>query len=222
MEDEKKEIIIKNEIINKNKTKLPLVKIIIIIVIAAILFGGGIFGISNIFKSQEKVLKLGLKDVGELVTQTCHTVVLEDTEESKYIFDIEIPFTKSRQIFSYDFDVDASINFSEIDIEEINDTEKEIKVRVPHAKVYKVILVPDSFKSYLDSDGLFTRIDLTEHNEALIRMEEAAKNQCLASNLLDHADENAQRLISAMIKSENKYEKYTIVYNYYTEKLTEE
>ena len=47
--------------------------------IALSLLGGGIFGIASVLNTQEKVLKLGLEDVGELVTQTCHTVVLEDT-----------------------------------------------------------------------------------------------------------------------------------------------
>ena len=170
------------------------------------------------FKSEEKVLKLGLEDVGELVTQTCHTVVLEDSKESLSFFDLfDIPFTESRQIFSYDFDVDASINFSKIEIENIDDDKKEVKIKLPHSRVYKVVIVPETFKSYLDSDGLFSRIDLTEHNEALIKMENSAKEQCLASNLLERADSNAQKLLSAMIQSEEKYKKYTISFDYFAD-----
>ena len=82
----------------------------------------------------------------------------------------DIPFTESRQIFSYDFDVDASINFSKINIMEIDDSKKEVKVNIPHSKIYKVVILSDSFRSYLDSDGVFSRIDLTEHNDALKRM----------------------------------------------------
>lgn len=219
--EEKKETIINEVNVNvpKNKIKsVGLIKILIIVAVASVLFGGSFFGISRVFNSQEKVLKLGLDDVGELVTQTCHTVVLEDSKESVSFFDMfDIPFTESRQIFSYDFDVDASINFSLIEIEKIDDSKKEVTIKVPHAKVYKVVILPETFKSYLDTNGLFSRIDLTEHNDALLKMEELAKNQCLESKLLDRADENTQKLLSSMIKSEKKYKDYSVIYNYIEE-----
>ncbi len=223
MENEEKKEVVK-EIVRevprkerRRKIKIPtFVWLIICIVVIIFLFGGSLIGIKSIFESQEKVLKLGLEDVGELVTQTCHTVVLEDSKESLSFFSLfDIPFTESRQIFSYDFDVDASLNFSKINIMEIDDSKKEIKVKIPHSKIYKVVILADSFRSYLDSDGVFSRIDLTEHNDALKRMETVAQNQCLAGNLLEKADENAEKLLSFMIKSEKKYKEYDIVFEYY-------
>lgn len=196
------------------KISSPL-RLIIYILIIMLLLGGSIVGLTKVFKTQEKVLKLGFEDVGELITQTCHTTVLEDSVVNRSFFKLfDIPFTESRQIFSYDFDVDASINFSEIDILDIDDDKETITVKLPSAKIYKVVLIPKSFRSYLDSESLFSRIDLTEHNEALIKMEETAKTQCLESNLLTRADENAKKLLSAMIRSEQKYKKYNIVFNY--------
>ena len=223
-EKEEKEVVVREiirEVPEKKKKKIIIkfpgpIKLLAIILIIFVLIGGSLFGIKRIFDSQEKVLKIGIKNVGELVTQSCHTVVLEDSRESLSFFELfEIPFTESRQIFSYDFDVDASIDFTKVEIEEINIKNKEILVKMPHAKIYKILIVPDTFKSYLDTDGLFSRIDLTEHNEALKKMEETAKEQCLESNLLDSADENARNLLQAMIKSEKTYEKYNILFNYY-------
>ena len=218
-EEEKKEVVVREVVKEKKRIKLPkLSKIVIIVIIIFILLGGSIVGIGKVFESQEKVLKLGLEDVGELVTQTCHTVVLEDSKESRTFFDLfDIPFTESRQIFSYDFDVDASIDFSKIEIENIDDSKKEVIIKLPHSRVYKIVLLPDSFKSYLDSDGLFTRIDLSEHNDAIIRMESIAENQCLDSNLLVRADDNAKKLLSSMVKSEKKYKEYNVVFNYIVE-----
>ncbi len=229
--EEKKEVIVKEvikEVPRKRRMKLPNpIRLIIYVVIISLILGVSIFGISfgigKIFKTQEKVLKLGLADVGELVTQTCRTVVLEDTRESRTFFDLfEIPFTESRQIFSYDFDVDAAIDFSKIKIVNIDDKKMEITIKIPHAEVYRTVILPDTFRSYLDSDGLVTDIDLTEHNDALLKMEEIAKNQCLAGNLLDNADLNAQRLLNAMIKSEEKYKNYDIIYKYYNGMIIDE
>ena len=217
--DEEKEVIVKEKEIIKEKggkKRLPyFVKVIIAIAIIFIALGSVVVGVKTVFETQEKVLKLGLEDVGELVTQTCHTVVLEDTKENLSFFALfDIPFTESRQIFSYDFDVDASINFSKVSIDEIDDSKKMVKVKIPHSKIYKVTLNPNSFKSYLDSKGLFSRINLAEHNEALIKMEDTAKTQCLTNLILNRADQNAQRLISAMIMGNPRYKDYNVVYEY--------
>ncbi len=224
--EEKKEVVVKEiikEVPSKRKINFPgPFKIFLYIVILCILFGGSIFGITigvkEIFNNQEKVLKLGLDETGELVTQICHTVVLEDSRESKTFFDLfEIPFSESRQIFSYDFDVEASINFSNVVLEKVSDKDKEIIIKLPHAKIYKVTLLPNSFKSYLDKDSIFSTIDLTEHNDALIKMQDSAKAQCLTNELLYNADQNAQTLLTAMIKSDNYYKDYSIIFNYFEE-----
>ena len=224
--EEKKEVIVKEvikEVPKKDKRSITIklpnpIKLVIYAIIVCAVLGLSIFGITNGFKTQEKVLKLGLEDVGELVTQTCHTVVLEDTTNNRKIANLlDIPFTESRQIFSYDFDVDAAIDFSKIDPNGIDDDKKEIRIKLPHAKIFKTVLLPNTFKSYLDSESLFSRINLTQHNDALISMENKAQNQCLASNFLERADANAQTLLSAMIKSEKKYKDYKIIYEYIDE-----
>ncbi len=52
-------------------------------------------------------------------------------------------------------------------------------------------------------------------------MEELAKNQCSQSNLLERADRNAEKLLSVMIRSEEKYKDYRITFNYYEDENTE-
>lgn len=171
--------------------------------------------ISTNFSTQEKVTKFGLEDVGQLVTQTCYTTVIEDSKVNRDFFKLfEIPFTESRQIFSYDFEVDASVNFDNIKIKKINNDKKAIEIEIPHAKVYKTTLKPDSFKVYLDTESLFSRIDLEQHNQAVENMQETAQTNCIGNNLLKSADDNAKRLINSVIKGNNKYKSYTIKYNY--------
>ena len=67
-------------------------------------------GVVTTFNQKFKVTDLGLKDMSELVTQTCTVTVIQDSKKNLTFFkDHKIPLTESRQIFSYDFDVDASI-----------------------------------------------------------------------------------------------------------------
>ena len=122
--------------------------------------------------------------------------------------------TESRQIFSYDVEVDASVNFSEITYV-ANDENSEITIKLPHAKIYKSTLNLFSFKKYLDSESLFSRIDLEKQNEALKAMEEQAINDAKANGILEAADKNAQTLINwVTLKDNDKYKEYNITYEY--------
>lgn len=188
-------------------------KYIMIIVLVVLLMGIFFLGVrmSRNFGMQEKTTKLGLKNVGELVTQTCFTTVLEDSKVNLDFFSLfDIPLTESRQIFSYDFEVDAAVNFGDISIKKVDSKDKIITLEIPRAKVYKATLKPDSFRVYLDSDSLFTRIDLESHNTAVLKMQDQAESDCTQNGLLESADFNAERLINSIIKSNRYYKDYTV------------
>ena len=195
-------------------TALPKIakKIILVVCICIVFFLGIKFG--PVFTSQTKTTKLGLEDVGELVTQTGYLTVVQDNKENRSFFQLfDIPFTESRQIFSYDVEVDASVDFSQITYTADN-KKGEITIKLPHAKIYKATLNPDSLKVYLDSESLFSRIDLSEHNDALKTMQEQAVKDAEANGILDSADENAKTLIEGLIKSNNEYKEYKVNYEY--------
>ena len=120
----------------------------IVKIIFAVLLLGGIFWLgiifSSVYTSQTKTTKLGLEDVGELVTQTGYLTIIQDNKEHRELFNLfQIPFTESRQIFSYDIEIDASVDFSKISYEP-NDEKKEIVIKLPHAKIYKATLNTES------------------------------------------------------------------------------
>lgn len=200
--------------IKKFLSKIPhLVKYIVLVIIILVIFYFYSLGDSS-FISQTKTTKFGLEDVGELVTQTCYLTEIEDNKEHKEFFNLfEIPFTESRQIFSYDIEVDASVDFSKISYS-IDDKKKEIVITLPHSEIYKTTLNNDSLKVYLDSGNLFSRIDLEKHNDAINEMKEQGINDAKANGILDSADTNAQKLIEGFIKSNKKYDNYNLVYKY--------
>lgn len=117
-------------------------------------------------------------------------------------------------MFSYIVQVDASINFEEISIEKIDDKEKVIKVKLPHAKVYNATPDLDSFKSYIDSESFFSRIDSEKYNEALKELKDQGEQDAVDNGLLEKADENGKTLIESFIKSNKKYKDYNVEYEY--------
>ena len=203
---------------NKEKSKsiistLIVSKYLFIIVLVLIILGSFFIGVkfSRNFTINQKTTKLGLENVGELVTQTCYTTVLEDSKVNLDFFSLfDIPLTESRQIFSYDFEVDAAVNFGDISIKKVDSKDKIITLEIPRAKVYKTTLKPDSLRVYLDSDSLFTRIDLENHNTAVLKMQDQAEADCNQNGLLESADSNAERLINSIIKSNRYYKDYTV------------
>lgn len=187
-------------------------KIVIFIVLLLFVYLG--LTLSSNFSSHTKATQFGLRDMGELITQTGYVTVLQDSKENREFFKLfKIPFTESRMIFSYDFTVDASVNFEKISYV-TNDKKQEITVNLPHAMHYKTTLIIDSQEVYLDEDSLFSRIDLKEVNDAMLKMEKEAKDIAIRNGLLEAADKNAQRIISAMLTSDSSRKNYKVNYKY--------
>lgn len=171
-------------------------------------------GVVTTFNQKFKVTDLGLKDMSELVTQTCTVTVIQDSKKNLTFFkDHKIPLTESRQIFSYDFDVDASIKFNKITFD-VDNKNNIITFNLPHANVYKTTIILDSFNSYYESDSLFTEIDLSENNDAKKQMAIEAEEKCIKNKLLENADKNAEELLKGLVKSNSKIKDYKVLFKY--------
>lgn len=186
--------------------------IFVILIIITLISTGTMF--YTVFTSNTKTTKLGFEDVGELVTQTAYLTIVQDTKEHVEFFKLfELPFTESRQIFSYDIEVDASVDFSKISYKS-NEMSEKIIIKLPHSKVYKTTLNTDSLEVFLDEGSLFSRIDLKKQNKALSAMKKQGEKDAIENGLLEIADKNAKRLIESFIKGNGKYNDYEIVYKY--------
>lgn len=171
-------------------------------------------GVVTTLNHNIKVTDLGLKDMSELVTQTCTVTVIQDSKKNLTFFkDYKIPLTESRQIFSYDFDVDASVKFDKItfDIDNKNDI---ITFKLPHSTIYKTSIILDSFNSYYESDSLFTEINLSDNNDAKKQMSIEAEEKCIKNKLLENADKNAEELLKGLVKSNSKIKDYKVLFKY--------
>lgn len=206
----KKESVLKKGV--KTFNKLPnVVKIIVLVLIIVPLLW---IGVTSKFSTHSRATKFGLENIGELVTQTAFVTILEDSKNDREFFKLfKIPFTESRMIFSYDFTVDASVNFEKISYA-IDEEKKEITVELPHAKHYKTTMVIDSQEVYLDEESLFSRIDLKKINKALLSMELKARETATANGLLEAADKNAQKILEVMLKSDPTKKDFKVNFKY--------
>ena len=197
-------------------------KLLKIVLLIAIVIGTFIIGVkySDSFMHKGYSQEIGFKDVGELVTQTAYIRRLEDSKNDRKLFEdsilptIKVPFTESRLIFSYIIQVDAAINFKEINVKKIDEENRIIYLELPHARIIKSTPDVNSFQLHLDDESLFSRINGEERNELLKKMTMEAEEEAKANGIIENADNNGKDLIENFIKGIERYKDYNIEYEY--------
>lgn len=185
------------------KEKLA-IAILIVLAVAVIAIGVGTF----IF-SDSKTTKIGFEDIGELATQSAYCTEVNVTDASRKLFGMEIPFTQSKYIYSYDIVIKAGLDFKEIQWEVKGTT---IKVKLPETKILSSDINLDSFKLYHEDESIFRQIKMTENNEAIKKMKENAEKNAVANGLLDNARSNAEAILTGFFANEYNLKEYKIVF----------
>ena len=194
----------------KRKKSIVKAKLIALIAVIVIALGAGLY-FGKSLSSESRITKLGFKDMGELATQAAYCTMVEDTEAARDLFGVEIPFTQSRLIYSYDVIVRAGLDFEQIEWS-VDEPNKVIEVKLPEIKVLNSELVTESFKLYLEDESIFRRISMEENNDSMIEMEENARRQAVGNGLLDEARANAEAILRSFFAGVYDLEKYEIVF----------
>ena len=193
----------------KKYIKVGYIKIIVGFVILAVLAAGAIF-VKEEFFTKEKTTEIGFKDMSELITQSAYCTEIIDINNPRQYLGIDIPFTNTHFIFSYDIKIDAGLDFSQIECNNINHDTKTIDVHMPDVEILGNNIDTDSLEIYLEDESIFNRFDLSENNEAMKLMQENAEKDAIDNGLLENAEANAKILIENFIHNMNDYKDYTI------------
>ena len=194
----------------KRKKSIVKAKLIVLIAVIVIALGAGLY-FGKSLSSESRITKLGFEDMGELATQAAYCTMVEDTEAARDLFGVEIPFTQSRLIYSYDVIVRAGLDFEQIEWS-VDEPNKVIEVKLPEIKVLNSELDTESFKLYLEDESIFRRISMEENNDSMIGMEENARRQAVGNGLLDEARANAEAILRSFFAGVYDLEKYEIVF----------
>lgn len=183
-------------------------KLVIALIIIAVL-GGISLGVKQVAFTDNKTTKLGFEDIGELATQEARCTEVNVTDQSKKLFEIKIPFTQSKYIYSYDVVVKAGIDFNKITWSVKN---KTITVKMPESKILSCELDMDSFKVYHEEESIFTKITLKDNNKSFEKLKATAKKDANANGLLSNAEKNAKTIINSFFWKEYNKDEYKIKY----------
>lgn len=182
---------------------------IVIILVLVVILSTASLGLSYSSSIKSRIVRFGLHDVGELITQVGFFTNVQTIENSREIFGWELPLTTTKCIFSYDGTVSAGIDFSKIDVD-MNKLSKKISVKLPETEIFSIEIDPESMKIYDESKSIFTPLNLSDINDSIKQLKEDVHNQAIENGILENAEKNGILLIQNMLSSCVDTDAYTI------------
>ncbi len=187
----------------------------IILILLVLVIGLGIwlfvsYGSRTSYDS--RTLDFGLKDIGELSTQAgYYTNVNTITNPNRTIIGVEIPFTSSKALFTYQGVIKAGLDFSQIQVR--TDPEKKtVFLAMPEVRILSNEIDLDSLRIYDESNSIFNKIRIENMNQSLITMKQKAQDQAIANGILEAAKENAASMIRSLLAGFSEIEGYTCTF----------
>jgi len=191
-----------------------IIAVIIIILLCAVLVYTRKEAKSN-YVSDEKITEIGFENIGELATQSVTTTTVRVETKDLKLFNVSIPLTQSKYIYTYNTTIKAGINFSDVkwQLVDTDDTSHNIYVDIPEVKTLSADIDLDSFKVLHEENNIFSPITLTEHNDSLIQLRENALSDAINSGLYDRALDNAKTILTSFISQVYPSNEYNIIFS---------
>ena len=191
-----------------------IIAVIIIILLCAVLVYTRKEAKSN-YVSDEKITEIGFENIGALATQSVTTTTVRVVTKDLKLFNVSIPLTQSKYIYTYNTTIKAGINFSDVkwQLGDTDDTSHNIYVDIPEVKTLSADIDLDSFKVLHEENNIFSPITLTEHNDSLIQLRENALSDAINSGLYDRALDNAKTILTSFISQVYPSNEYNIIFS---------
>ena len=157
-----------------------------------------------------EMLSERLNDVGLLITEEYLFTEVVSYSSVKQIWNIDLGFTESGYIISYDGTVSAGIDFSAIRVEK-DDELHRISVYLPRTQILGIDIDPQSFHLYSEKEGLWNPLSVVDYNDSLIQIEANARQKAIDKDVLVKAADNARRVIVNLIDGMIDTSEYSVV-----------
>ena len=158
-----------------------------------------------------RTVEMRLSDIGELVTQAGYFTNVQTISGSRELFGIEMPFTQSRYIYSYDGIIRAGMDFSDVKLD-VSELTHKIYVTLPEVRIISVDLDESSLKVYDQQDSIFTPLKVETMNESMITMKDQARISAVENGIRKNAEENARQLLKGFLAATYDLSVYEVVF----------
>lgn len=144
-----------------------------------------------------------IRDIGELATIEYLYTDAGKFEDAAKMFGKEIPFSFTTKSFIAKWDgvIKAGVKVDDIAVE-VNDSDKEIVVRIPEAEILSHEIDSESIETLDEKDGLFNPIKVDDIRNFDIINKEAMEQKAIENGILEKAFENAKNIIYRIIDTD--------------------
>ena len=120
-------------------------------------------------------------------------------KNSRTIKGWKIPLTRKSFVISYDGTVKAGIK--DLTKAEVIPSEGNVVIKLPEMEITDITIDNDSFKIMDESNNIFNSISIDDLNDAQKELKKKMKERAVEKGVLDIAKNNAETLLSEMLKS---------------------
>lgn len=197
----------------KTGKKFTLIKIIILIVLAVVIF---IAGMMQMKKNMEptitsELINNRLEDAKELTTLKYHYTNMGQFQNQSDFYGWKVPFTTKSFIVSYDGVINAGVDLKDA---RINVTDKKIQITIPHAKILSHEIYEDSLQVFLEKDSIFNPIKISDYNDFSMDQKKVVEEKAIEKGLLTEADKKSQEAIKDILRMDQYLKDYEITIDF--------
>lgn len=196
---------------NRTSIKRCLLIALVLVLLVGVYFCGKHSNSNKDVRS--KTVKYALRDIGELATQAGMFTNVQVIGDSREVFGIEVPFTGTKRVFSYDGDIKAGVDFAKIDVK-ANETDRVIHVTMPFPRILSIEIDENSCEIYDERKNMFNQLEISDFNDAIIALKEEARQNALDNGILENAQKNAEQLIRGMLSGQYDLSEYTLEFEW--------
>lgn len=151
----------------------------------------------------------GLKDVGELVTQSYYYRQIRTIRDSRRLWGWDIPLTERECIFSYDGVIRAGYNFEEIEVKVEN---KRVTVKLPEPYIITNEILTETFSVYDEDSNIFNPLHLEDIGGEIEDIRTQGEYEAIQSGLFEATRENAMNVIEGFLSGFFDFDEYELVF----------
>ncbi len=151
-----------------------------------------------------EIMQEKLRDIGELASEEYNytEVATFDKSMSTQLFgyDVTVPFTQSKFIYTYQGMIKAGVDFERLTVEK-DEESRRITVTLPKARILSSEIDLDSFNLYDEKNSIFNPISVKDVNATDRMLKENAEEKAVKEGLLQRADTHARTMIRSLLLS---------------------
>ena len=151
-----------------------------------------------------------LTAASELVTQRyVYTNAARREANKTWLWDWTMPFSDTSLLVTYDGEIKAGIDFSEITVD-VEESTRTITVALPPSKVLNNDIPQENIQVLEVKNNLFNEVTFNDYNEFIAAEKPVMQEKAISMGLLADADREARTIIRAFLNAVPGIDTYTL------------